>query len=100
MAAGQQLLLQLVLWPLCRDLAKDRNRAILLAASLFGLAHLPSPWLAAMSFSAAVGWIFLYDRHRGVIPLVISQLLLSLLVHVAFPDRIHLGMRIGASALD
>lgn len=101
MAAGQQMLLQLVLSPLCDDLMGDRrSAAALLAASLFGLAHLPSPWLAGMSAAGAAGWLYLYDRHHAVVPLIASQFSLSLLVHVAFSTRVHLGMRIGAAALD
>jgi Type II CAAX prenyl endopeptidase Rce1-like len=97
-ALGQQIALQLFLWPLCLELLSPRRAALALAAFLFGLLHLPSPWLAALSGSGALIWIVLYQRAGRLLPLVASQVALAILVQAALPARLHYGMRVGREA--
>lgn len=97
-AAAQQLMLQLVLWPLCQEILEGRRPATALAALIFGLLHLPSPWLVALSGGGALAWLLLYQNGSGLVPLVISHFILSVGVQTAFDDQVHYGMRIGASA--
>lgn len=69
------------------------------AAAMFGLAHLPNPVLAPLTFLG--GWLLseLYRRYRSVLPLGIAQGLVGLAVAVAVPDHINHHMRVGLGYL-
>jgi len=47
-ALVQQLALNTFLWPVCFELTRVRRAGTALAASIFGLVHLPSPTLVAI----------------------------------------------------
>jgi membrane protease YdiL (CAAX protease family) len=69
------------------------------AAAMFGLAHLPNPVLAPVTFLG--GWLLseLYRRYRSVLPLGIAHGLVGLAIALAVPDQIHHHMRVGLGYL-
>lgn len=97
-ALGQQFALQLFLWPVCFELTRGRVSAAVAAASIFGLIHLPSPTLVAITFLAGVIWIALYQWSGRIAPLVLSHMVLAILAHGALPERLTYDLRVGASA--
>jgi len=68
-------------------------------AALFGLAHLPNPILAPLTFFG--GWLLseLYRRYRSVVPLGIAHGLVGLAIALAVPDSLNHHMRVGLGYL-
>ena len=68
-------------------------------AALFGLAHLPNPVLAPLTFLG--GWILseLFRRYRSVVPLGIAHGLVGLAIALSVPDHINHHMRVGLGYL-
>ena len=99
LAAAQQLVLQLFLVPVCGEVLTTTVGATALAAALFGLAHLPSPTLAVLTFVAAASWIWLYRRGRRLAPLVLAHALLWITGYALLPDRLTYDMRVGRAAV-
>ncbi|WP_435016627.1 CPBP family glutamic-type intramembrane protease [Tundrisphaera sp. TA3] len=97
-ALGQQLALQLFLWPVCFELTRGRASGAIAAGAIFGLIHLPSPTLVAITFLAGVAWIALYQRIGRIAPLVASHMILAILAHGALPERLTYDLRVGISA--
>lgn len=69
------------------------------AAAMFGLAHLPNPVLAPVTFLG--GWILseIYRRYRSVLPLGIAHGLVGLAIALSVPDQINHHMRVGLGYL-
>lgn len=69
------------------------------AAFLFGVAHLPNPVLAPVTFLG--GWLLseLFRRHRTVLPLGLGHGLVGIAIAVSVPDHIQHHMRVGLSYL-
>ena len=69
------------------------------AAAMFGLAHLPNPVLAPLTFFG--GWLLseLYRRYRCVLPLGIAHGLVGLAIALSVPDQINHHMRVGLGYL-
>ncbi len=97
-ALGQQLALQLFLWPVCRELTRSRAGGTILAAMIFGLIHLPSPALVAITTLSGTVWIILYQRTGRLAPLIVSHMILATLAHGGLPERLTYDMRVGLSA--
>ncbi len=97
-ALGQQLALQLFLWPVCFELTRGRTLGTVLAASIFGLIHLPSPTLVTITTVAGVVWIALYQRTGRLAPLILSHMILATLAHGGLPERLTYDMRVGLTA--
>jgi membrane protease YdiL (CAAX protease family) len=68
-------------------------------AALFGLAHLPNPVLAPLTFLG--GWLLseLYRRYRTLIPLGIAHGMVGLAIALSVPDRLNHHMRVGLGYL-
>ena len=98
-ALGQQLALQLFLWPACFEITRGRASGAVLAATIFGLIHLPSPSLVAITSLAGVAWIISYQRSGRLAPLVVSHMILATLAHGALPERLTFDMRVGSTAV-
>jgi membrane protease YdiL (CAAX protease family) len=98
-ALVQQLALQLFLWPVCFEVTRARASGAILAATIFGLIHLPSPTLVAITSLAGVVWIFFYQRSGRLAPLVLSHMILATLAHGALPERLTFDMRVGSTAM-
>src|SRR6185312_5069035 len=93
-ALVQQLALQMFLWPVCFELTRSRMAGTVLAATIFGLIHLPSPTLVAITCLAGVVWIVLYQRTDRLAPLVLSHMILATLAHGGLPERLTYDMRV------
>jgi len=94
----QQLALQMFLWPACSELTRGRSAGMVLASAIFGLIHLPSPTLVAITTLAGVVWIALYRRSGRLAPLVVSHMILATLAHGGLPERLTYDMRVGLTA--
>jgi membrane protease YdiL (CAAX protease family) len=96
--AGQQFALQTVL---LREagLWMPRGAAVIVAAGVFGAVHLPNPFLAPITFAAALVWCWIYSRYPNIIPLAISHALGTEAVRHAFDDDLTGRLRIGYSYL-
>jgi membrane protease YdiL (CAAX protease family) len=79
--------------------ATSRGAGIIIAALLFGLVHLPNPFLAPVTAVAALIWCRLYDRYPNIIPLALSHGLGTLALRYAFSDDMIGRLRVGASYL-
>ena len=79
--------------------ATSRGKGVVVAALLFGTVHLPNPFLAPVTFAAALLWCWLYDRHPNIIPLAFSHGLGTLALRYAFDEAIIGRLRIGAAYL-
>jgi hypothetical protein len=73
--------------------------ASLFAASLFGVAHLPNPVLAPVTFVG--GWLMseLFRRYRTVLPLGLGHGMIGIAIAVSVPDHLQHHMRVGLSYL-
>ncbi len=98
LAAAQQAVLQLFVWPVCREILRRDGPALVMAAAVFGLLHLPSPTLVAVTFVAAAVWIALYRRSRRLLPLVVSHALLWVAGYVLIPPRLSWDLKVGHEA--
>lgn len=76
--ALQQWLLQRLIRPMAESWTNDRVVAISGSALCFGLLHFPNPALMLFSALAAAGWCWLAQRHRALLPLILSHWLLGL----------------------
>jgi hypothetical protein len=99
-AGGQQLVLQGFIAPLSLVLFGRRRASAVLAALIFGVLHLPSPTLAAVTGTSALVWIGLFRRRGFIGPLIASHILLATLAFAALPDRLTLRLRVGVCARD
>jgi len=97
-ALGQQLALQMFLWPVCFELTRSKWAGTGLAAATFALIHLPSPTLVAITLLAGVAWIALYRRSGRLAPLVFCHMILATLAHGSLPERLTYDMRVGITA--
>jgi membrane protease YdiL (CAAX protease family) len=97
-ALAQQLALQMFLWPVCYELTRSRRAGTALAATIFGLIHLPSPLLVGITMLAGVIWICLYRRSGRLEPLVFCHMVLATLAHGSLPERLTYDMRVGITA--
>jgi hypothetical protein len=99
-AGGQQLVLQGFIAPLSLVLVGRQRASAVMAAAIFGVLHLPSPTLAAVTGASALLWIGLYRRHGFIGPLIASHMLLAMLAYASLPDRMSLRLRVGVCARD
>jgi membrane protease YdiL (CAAX protease family) len=79
--------------------ATTPRAGIIIAALLFGVVHLPNPFLAPVTAVAALVWCRLYDRYPNIIPLALSHGLGTLALRYAFSDDMIGRLRVGASYL-
>jgi membrane protease YdiL (CAAX protease family) len=96
--AGQQFALQTVL---LREASMwmSRGAAVIVAAAVFGAIHLPNPFLAPITFAAALVWCRIYSRYPNIIPLAISHAIGTEAVRHAFDADMTGRLRIGYSYL-
>lgn len=79
--------------------AMTRRRGIVVAALLFGVIHLPNPFLAPVTAAAGLVWCWLYDRYPNIIPTALSHAVGTLAILYAFDAGITGRLRIGMSYL-
>ena len=97
-AAGQQFALQTVLLREAQAVT-SRRTGIVLAAAGFGALHLPNPFLAPVTFLAALGWCWIYDRHPNLLPLALSHAVSTLVILCAFDAILTGRLRVGYAYL-
>ncbi len=97
-ALGQQLALQWFLWPVCWEITRSRPAGAMMSAAIFGLIHLPSLTLVAITLLAGLVWVALYQRSGRLAPLVASHMILATLAHGGLPERLTYDMRVGMTA--
>jgi hypothetical protein len=95
----QQYIQQAFFFARFEQLTQNGLLAGFLAAFLFGVAHLPNPVLAPVTFLG--GWILseLFRRYRSVLPLGIGHGLVGMAIALSVPDHIQHHMRVGLSYL-
>jgi membrane protease YdiL (CAAX protease family) len=96
---AQQWVLQTVVLGEARELM-PRRAAVVVAAALFASAHLPNPFLTAMTLAGGLGWCAIYSRHPNVLPLALSHALATLAILYAFDEEMTGGLRIGLAYLE
>lgn len=98
-AIVQQYLQQVFFFARFEQLTQNGLLAGFLAAFLFGVAHLPNPVLAPVTFLG--GWVLseLFRRYRSVVPLGIGHGLVGIAIALSVPDHIQHHMRVGLSYL-
>jgi membrane protease YdiL (CAAX protease family) len=97
-AGAQQWILQTVVLREMQRLTSQR-RAIVAAATLFAIVHLPNPFLTGVTFGAGVAWCAIYARYPNVLPLAMSHALGTLAILYAFDETVTGRLRIGYSYL-
>lgn len=97
-ALAQQFVLQTLL---LRELRGRFGgwRAVMAAAALFALLHLPNPLLVPLTFAGGLIWCGIYTRHPNLLPLALSHSLVTLMILASLSRSVTGGMRVGYSYL-
>jgi hypothetical protein len=95
----QQFLLNDYFMPRLKRLLTSEGAAVSLAAVLFAAAHLPSPWLTAVTLVWGAVSCALFRRYRNLYALGLAQGLLGLCFAVCVPDALHHHLRVGLGYL-
>lgn len=93
-AFQQEFILQCFLF-LSLAPALGTRRAILVAALLFSLAHLPNPILVAATFLSGLALTAGFARYRNLYVIALAHAILGLAVAVSIPADLHRNMRVG-----
>jgi hypothetical protein len=91
----QQFILQGLFLARLLQLLPDRRLAVLSAASLFALAHLPNPLLTAMTLVWGVVSCMIFLRYRNLYTVGIVHAVLGVCVAVTVPRAMQHDMRVG-----
>jgi membrane protease YdiL (CAAX protease family) len=97
-ACAQQWVLQTLVLREAQRVTSPRT-AVLVAASLFAIVHLPNPFLTAVTFAGGLAWCAIYARHPNILPLAISHALGTLAILYAFDQALTGRLRIGDAYL-
>jgi membrane protease YdiL (CAAX protease family) len=95
---AQQWVLQTLVLREAQRVTSPR-RAILLAATLFAIVHLPNPFLTPVTFVGGLVWCAIYARYPNILALAVSHALGTLAILHAFDEAITGRLRIGYSYL-
>lgn len=97
-ALQQEFILQGIFLVRLESLMGSR-RAVLAAAALFAVAHIPSPLLTLLSFLGGILFCELFRRFRNLYPLGIIHGALGLTIAATLPDQWLHHMRVGIGYL-
>lgn len=97
-ALAQEFILQGIFFLRLESLLGSR-RAVLAAAGLFAIAHIPSPLLTLLSFLGGILFCELFRRFRNLYPLGLIHGALGLTIAAILPDRWLHHMRVGLGYL-
>lgn len=97
-ALQQEFILQGIFFVRLESLLGSR-RAVLTAAGLFALAHIPSPLLTLLSFLGGILFCELFRRFRNLYPIGIIHGALGLTIAASLPDHWLHHMRVGIGYL-
>ena len=95
----QQFLLQDYFMDRLLRLLSSEAAAVILAGTLFALAHLPNPALTAATLVWGIVSCALFRRYRNLWTLGLAQGLLGLCFAVCVPDALHHHLRVGLGYL-
>jgi hypothetical protein len=95
----QQFLLQDFVLRRLLKLLPDRPSAVLVAAVLFALAHLPNPVLTMLTMVWGVLACLIFLRYRNLFTLGITHAVLGVCVAVTVPAAVQHNMRVGLGYL-
>jgi len=98
-AFAQEFVLQSFFFVRLESIFPSGRTAVVAAAVLFCLAHLPNPVLLVASFSGALFFCEAFRRYRNLYPIWAAHLLLGLCVAAAVPDSLTHQMKVGAAYL-
>lgn len=94
----QEFILQSFLFLRLESLLRSRW-AVVWAAALFSLAHIPSPILTVLSLVGGLVFCEIFRRFRSIYPLGIVHAMLGLTIATSFSDRWLHHMRVGIGYL-
>jgi membrane protease YdiL (CAAX protease family) len=97
-ALAQEFILQGIFFLRLESLLGSR-RAVLAAAGLFAVAHIPSPLLTLLSLLGGILFCELFRRFRNLYPLGLIHGALGLTIAASLPDRWLHHMRVGLGFL-
>ncbi len=69
--------------------------SIVVVALVFGLLHLPNPWLMVATFCGGLLWAFVYQRAPNLFALALSHSLMTWILIATIPDTLLRGLRVG-----
>jgi membrane protease YdiL (CAAX protease family) len=93
-ALAQQFMVQSFFYVRMEAILGGR-RAVLAAAVLFGVAHIPNPVLTVGSFFGGLFFCEMFRRYRSIFPLGLVHALLGLTIAASFSDAVLHHMRVG-----
>lgn len=93
-ALEQEFILQSIFFVRLEDIFGS-GRAVLAAASLFTVAHIPNPVLTPLAFLGGILFCELFRRWRNLYPLGIIHAALGLTIAASLPDKWLHHMRVG-----
>ena len=96
----QQIILQQFLMTRLLVLFRKPRPAVLMAALLFALAHVPNPLLTAVTVLWGVTSCWLYLRYRSLIAVAAIHFILGATLADCVPATIHGNMRVGLGYLN
>lgn len=99
-AGVQQFLLQGFFLPRFLRLIANPRLAVLTAAVLFALAHMPSALLVPMTFAWGLASCLLFLRYRNLYPLAIAHAILGITIAMTIPGTVDHNMRVGLGYLE
>jgi membrane protease YdiL (CAAX protease family) len=70
-------------------------RSVLTVAVIFGLLHLPNPWLAAATFLGGLAWAYAYQREPNLYALAISHAAMTWVLVSTIPPEALNNLRVG-----
>ncbi len=97
-ALVQEFILQSFFFTRCEELFGGKA-AVWISATLFAVAHLPSPILTTFTLIAALFFCEMFRRYRSIYAIGIVHGLLGLTVSLTMPDSILHHMRVGIGYL-
>jgi len=69
--------------------------SIVVVALVFGLLHLPNPWLMVVTFCGGLLWAFVYQRAPNLLALALSHSVMTWILIATIPDTLLRGLRVG-----
>jgi hypothetical protein len=98
-AAVQQFLLQCFFLSRLLRLLPGPKAAAFAAASIFAIAHLPSPILTSVTFLWGLAACLVFLRYRNLYPLAIAHAILGISIAITVPGPVDHNMRVGLGYL-
>lgn len=95
----QQALMQDYFLPRLTWIFPRAGTAVLAAATIFSLAHLPNPILTGITFFWGLASCFLFVRYRNLYPLAVAHAILGITVAMSIPGPVVRNMRVGLGYL-